>query len=342
MVKPEIIMRTVYVHLFKFLRLLPVVSILLLVSVQAFSADKLTVATLPSPTNVSFMVALESGFFKDYGLEVLPVQFSGGIQTTMALISGDVQITTTGGPAAINAKLKGGSVVHIGTTVGVMPFTFYASNRIVKPSDLKGKKIGVSGGFGGVFESATRLAVQKLGFNSQTDVTLVQMSMPLSNSLTGMALGSIDGTILYAPESLKAAELGFKPLVDLARSGTKFLMNGITTTPEYIKRNRETVKRFMMGSIAGVARLKADRVFTMNVLKKYLRISDPQQLAGTYDYWASIFSPKGYVDPEEIETYLSGLKDRGAANPQDFIDNSIVAELDREGFIDAVYRKYTK
>jgi hypothetical protein len=36
------------------------------------------------------------------------------------------------------------------------------------------------------------------------------------------------------------------------------------------------------------------------------------------------------------------LKDRGAARPEDFMDNSIVAELDREGFIDAAYKRYQK
>jgi hypothetical protein len=33
------------------------------------------------------------------------------------------------------------------------------------------------------------------------------------------------------------------------------------------------------------------------------------------------------------------LKDRGSAKIEDFFDNSIVSELDREGFIDAVYKR---
>jgi hypothetical protein len=34
-----------------------------------------------------------------------------------------------------------------------------------------------------------------------------------------------------------------------------------------------------------------------------------------------------------VENYLATLKDRGAARPEDFMDNSIIAELDHEGFI---------
>jgi ABC-type nitrate/sulfonate/bicarbonate transport system substrate-binding protein len=53
-----------------------------------FAQDKLTVAMLQSPTQTPVWVALESGFFKEYGLDVVPVQFNGGTQTIMALCRG--------------------------------------------------------------------------------------------------------------------------------------------------------------------------------------------------------------------------------------------------------------
>ncbi len=74
--------------------------------IPSSAQEKLTVPMLQSPTQTPVWVALESAFFKDYGLEVVPVQFSGGTQTIMALMSGDVQMTTPGGPAATNAKEK--------------------------------------------------------------------------------------------------------------------------------------------------------------------------------------------------------------------------------------------
>ena len=115
-----------------------VVGFLLGAAIPSSAQEKLTVAMLQSPTQTPIWVALESGFFKDYGLEVVPVQFNGGTQTIMALMSGDVQMTTTGGPAAVNAKLNGGSSVIVGTTVGVFPYTFYVGPTIRKPEDLTG------------------------------------------------------------------------------------------------------------------------------------------------------------------------------------------------------------
>ena len=71
-----------------------------IVIAEAYGAgeNKLTVAMLRSATQTPYYVAAEAGLFKNYGLEVLPVQFSGGTQSLMALISGDVQLNTSGGP----------------------------------------------------------------------------------------------------------------------------------------------------------------------------------------------------------------------------------------------------
>jgi hypothetical protein len=61
-------------------------------------------------------------------------------------------------------------------------------------------------------------------------------------------------------------------------------------------------------------------------------------LSEAYDFWVGVYSPKFRAEIEEIETYfaLSGIK----AKAQDFVDNSIVNELDREGFFEQINNKY--
>jgi ABC-type nitrate/sulfonate/bicarbonate transport system substrate-binding protein len=314
---------------------------LLIPSPSLLGQEKLTVAMVQSPTGAPFWVALESGFYKLYGLEIVPVQFTGGTQPAMALMSGDIQVSVTSGPGTINAMLKGGDAMIIGTTVGVFPYGFYVTPRIRRPEDLKGKRIGI-GGVGGTLHHATRYALQKLGLNAETDVTLASIALPFSNYLAAMASGSIDATLFQFPETVKAKELGFRPIVDLSQSGIKFPTNQLGAARSYLKTNREKVKKFMMGYIAGLARFRGDRDFTQRVLRKYLNTSNPELLAGTYDFWVHIYPPKPYVDPEEMENYLATVKDRGSARAEQLFDNSLTAELDREGFIDAVFKKYGK
>jgi ABC-type nitrate/sulfonate/bicarbonate transport system substrate-binding protein len=157
-----------------------------------------------------------------------------------------------------------------------------------------------------------------------------------------LASGSIEGTLLQPPDTIKAKELGFKPMVNLAQSGIKFPMNHNSTSTKFIKNNRDKVKKFMMGYIGGLARLKTDRDFALKVLGKYLRTLDQTILNETYDFWSGLYPSKPYVERDEVENYLVTLKDRGAARAEDFMDNSIVAELDREGFISAAYKRYQR
>lgn len=302
----------------------------------AAGESKLTVAMLRSATQTPFYVAVESGLYKHFGLEVIPVQFSGGTQSIMALISGDVQINTTGGPAAINAMMKGGNVVIIGANVGVFPYILYAHSGIKKAADLKGKRVGVAG-LGGVTHFAMIYALRKLGLNPETDITMMAMGAA-DTRLSATISGSIAATLVQPPESLKARELGLNPILNLAQSGVKFPSNQVAVNLNYLRSNRESVKQFMMGSIAGLGKLKSDRPFTIKVLEKYLRISDPRLLAEAYDFWVSVYSPKFYADPEEIETYLALSKIK--ARPQDFVDNSLLAELEREDFFDETSKKY--
>ena len=314
-----------------------IVGFLAVLAEGAAAQDKMIVATLRSVSQACFWVALESGFYKEYGLEVLPVNFSGGTQTITSLMSGDVQVTTTGGSTAINAKLKGGDAVLISTTLGTFPYAFYVTQRIRIADDLKGKKIGILS-FGGTAYPATRFALQKLGLNPDSDVTFIQTGDQKAR-FGALISGSIDGTLIQPPDTLKAKELGFKPLLDLAQSGIKFPMNHNSTTSKFLKSDRDKVKRFMMGYIAGLARLKTDREFSQKVLAKYLGNPSQAILDETYDFWSGIFPARPYVEREEVENYLATLKDRGSAKVEDFFDNSIVSELDREGFIDAVYKR---
>jgi hypothetical protein len=51
-----------------------------------------------------------------------------------------------------------------------------------------------------------------------------------------------------------------------------------------------------------------------------------------------IYAPKFYSEPEAIENYFALSKIN--AKVQEIIDNSLLAELDREGFFDQVNKQY--
>src|ERR1051325_6121839 len=233
---------------------------LLFFSTTPLAADEpLRAGTIFSATQAPLWAAKEGRYFEKYGIKNLEViQFSGGQPVTRALIGGDIQISTTGGAAVVNARLKGADTVIIARTVGVFPYTLYVTKEIRDAADLKGKKLAVStvGGSGYV---AMQYALRKLGLDPDRDVDMLQVG-DFGRRLASLASGTVQGALLLPPFTLRARELGLKPLYDLVGSGIQYPINQITTRQSFIRSQRETVKDFMRAFVAGLARFRTDQI----------------------------------------------------------------------------------
>jgi NitT/TauT family transport system substrate-binding protein len=313
-------------------------SSLLMVSPRLLLAQEpLRAGTIFSATQAPLWAAQEGRYFEKYGIRNLEViQFSGGQPVTRALIGGDIQISTTGGAAVVNARLKGADTVIIARTVGVFPYTLYVNKDIRDASELKGKRLAVStvGGSGYV---AMQYALRKIGLDPDKDVTMLQIG-DFGTRLASLAAGTVQGTLLLPPFTLRAQELGLRPLYDLVGSGIQYPINQITTRQSFIKSQRETVKNFMKAFVAGLARFRTDREFGARVLGKNLRESDSRILRETYEFWLKVFPRVPTPGPEDANVFLELMQVKEQRDWRDFVDTSLMDELDREGFLTAVYK----
>ncbi len=297
----------------------------------------LRVGTIFSVTQAPLWVAVEAKLFEKYGIRnVEVIRFSGGQPVTRSLIAGDIQVSTTGGAAVINARLKGADAMVIARTVGVFPYTLYVSKDIHEPADLKGKRLAVSA-IGGSGYVATIYALKQMGLDANKDVTMLQMG-DFGTRLGAVATAAAQATLLQPPFTIKARELGLRPLYDLVGSGIQYPINQIATRQAFIKSQRETVKGFMRAMVAGLARFRSDRSFAIKVLAKNLRENDGKVLDETYDFWLTVFPKLPFVGPEDASVFLvmAGVKE--AHDPKEFVDFSIMEELQREGFLSSVYQ----
>ena len=299
--------------------------------------EPLRAGTIFSATQAPLWAAKEGRYFEKYGIKNLEViQFSGGQPVTRALIGGDIQISTTGGAAVVNARLKGADTVIIARTVGVFPYTLYVGKDIRDASELKGKRVAVStvGGSGYV---AMQYALRKLGLDPDKDVVMLQVG-DFGTRLASLAGGTIQGTLLLPPFTLRARELGLRPLYDLVGSGIQYPINQITARHSFIKSQRDTVKNFMRAFVAGLARFRTDRDFGTKVLGKNLRETDARILQETYDFWLKVFPRLPHPGPEDATVFLEFMQVKEQRDWREFVDTSVMDELDREGFLSSVYK----
>src|SRR5262245_50180395 len=143
-------------------------------------------------------------------------------------------------------------------------------------------------------------------------------------------------------EMMVAKKMGFNVLLNIMDFGVEALNSDVVTTRKFIRESGDTVQRFIKGMIKGVSFFAANKKFSMDVIARYTKSNDADKIEYGYDYVAKIFLKKPYPPIKGIQLALEEIGERTpsakTANPEQFIDVSIVKELDQSGYIDGLYR----
>ena len=304
--------------------------------------QKINVAYSSISGNIApLWVTQDKGFFRKYGLEVQAVLIESGTTTAQALVAGDISFASVAGPAAIQSNLRGADVVIIAGIINTLTFQLYTEKGITRPDQFKGKSVGVTR-YGSATDFAMRYALDKYGLDANKDVAVLQLGNQPAQ-LAALEAGKVQGAMLSAPTSLRAKKMGFPMLADLQMLGLEYQHTSVATTRALIKSKPDLVKDFMRAFIEGIHYAKTHRKETLDVLAKYLRTDDKEVLEDTYESIVVTLVPeKPYPTQKGVQIILRefGAKDPAArtARPEQFVDVSIVKELDGSGFIDRLYK----
>ncbi len=181
-------------------------STLALSACSAPAADGLTkvkIAYLPNIHALPFYLALEKGYFKAEGLEIEPVKFEAPNQIIDALLSDQVGFAAPGAAAGITAvsqSKKPGTIKIYGVQGGTKmlrneAFVVKKGSDITSFKDLKGKKLGILPGI--QWQTIARDILMKNGLTSGTDVTVVDLAIPLQ--VPALASGQVDALLAIEP-----------------------------------------------------------------------------------------------------------------------------------------------
>ncbi len=286
-------------------------------------------------------VTQDKGFFRKNGLDVQVILIESGTTTAQALVAGDISFATLAGPAVIQSNLRGADTVMIAGIVNTLTFQLFTEKGITRPDQFKGKSVGVTR-YGSATDFAMRYALDKYGLDVNKEVAILQLGN-VPALLAAMEAGKIQGAMLSAPTSLRAKKMGFPMLADLQMLGLEYQHTSVATSRALIKSKPELARDFMRAYVEGIHYAKTHRKETLDVLAKYLRTDDREVLDDTYESIVQTLVPeKPYPTQKGVQIILRelGAKDPAArsARPEQFIDASIVKELDGSGFIDRLYK----
>jgi NitT/TauT family transport system substrate-binding protein len=294
-----------------------------------------------SGNQAALWVSQDKGFFRKYGLEVQAVLIESGTTTAQALVASDISFANVAGPAVIQSNLRGADTVIIAGVINTLTFQLYTEKGITRPDQFKGKAVAVTR-YGSATDFAMRYALDKYGVDANKEVTILQMGNQPAQ-LAALEAGKVQGAMLSAPTSVRAKKMGFPMLADLQMLGLEYQHTSIATTRALLKSKPDLARDFMRAYIEGIQYAKTHRKETIDVLVKYLRTDEKEVLDDTYESIVLMLMPeKPYPTLKGVQTILRelGAKDPVArsAKPEQFVDASVIKELDSSGFIDRVYK----
>jgi NitT/TauT family transport system substrate-binding protein len=292
-------------------------------------------------SQATFWIPYEAGIFRKHGLDVELVYVAGGGRAGQVVQSGEVPIGVFTGGAVINANLAGGDLVVVASSMNVMTFVVMTRPEIKRAEDLKGKKIGISR-FGSATDFALRYAEEQWPIKRQRDFAVIQVG-GVTDVYNALRAGALDAAVVNAELAILGRREGFRELVDIAKLGINFPTSSAVTTRSFIKRNENTVRKFIRGFVAGVHFAKTQRGPAIKIMQKYLRSSDAAMFDELYEMYIVRNIPRiPRPSPESLKTVLDQMveTDPRVANlkPEQFIDARFFQELDKEGFIEKLWK----
>ena len=305
------------------------------------SAEKLTLAYVAmNPSQGMLHLAMDSGILAKYGFTADVVLIPGTPRTIQALIAGDLDYVAAGAPASLRARAQGADVVVLSALAS------FSSQRIfVRPDsklngvkDLKGKTIGVTQ-FGSGGDTFLRAALRKIGLK-ESEVTILQMG-----GTPGVALGLESGRIEVGVLGDSGALLVFRGLAKYLKGASAQEMGfrgvdaPITTTERKIKSDRAAVVRFMQAYVETLHYFKTNKSGTAHILSKYMPGVSEEHISLWCDDLRSTMKPIPYIDEDALRSELEMMKAPNQQIPAGYVNNSILDEIKKSGFVEKLYRQ---
>lgn len=292
--------------------------------------------------NANWYIAQDRKLYQKYGVDAESIYIPSSTTVINALIGGSVKLGNGSGGAIAAAAVAGGNVVAVASFINTLPYELVVQESIKSAADLKGKAIGIAR-LGSSSDVAARVLLRGLGLEPDKDVPIVQSGSG-AERVAAFRGGRIAG--FPSPPGVIHLAKGVPHRVIITTASLPkslaFPYASLTTTKSYLASNRETVKRALMALIEGVHFFKTRKEESKRLLAKYSKQNNEAFLESSYLGNEPIYERVPLMTREGMDLQI---KEALARRPgfslkfEDVVDESLVLQLQKEGFIDRLYKQ---
>jgi ABC-type nitrate/sulfonate/bicarbonate transport system substrate-binding protein len=294
-----------------------------------------------SPANSPIWVVQDKGYLKKHGLDPEVISITASPIALQAMLAGEVDVIVTSVTTLVNARLAGADIVMILGMVPTFVDHIISLSSINGIEQLKGKTGGVNR-LGSTSDLGLRLALRRLRIDPEKDVKIITAGGN-PERFAALSKGIVQFTIMPEPFVREGEKLGFKDLMDIGSLKIPFWWNAVLTKETILKAKRPLMVRFGRAMMEAVHFIKTEKEGAKAIFGKNLKITDPESLERAWRAYHVIFPENLLPTPEGVKTLLDDLAPRnpkaGVADPQAFVDMSIVKEIESTGFVKQLYKK---
>jgi len=282
-------------------------------------------------------VGVDSGLFKKHLLDIeeIPIRdtLSAGVQSLLGV---DLLIGF-GNPLAILQPVAGGAdITLIGAHVSFDQYGMGVASVISAVKELKGKKVGVSA-LGSRSDLIARVMLRRAGLDPAKDVEMVAAGLAPARALA-ISKNLVQGAPLSEDVAAEAKKLGIKVLDVKA---VPVVTDLLITTRSYIKREEETVRRFMKAYADAIHHFVSRRDDSLAILKKYFPSTQGVTVDAMYDNFSAQLRPLPELNNEAIQALMdvgSAVDQRAKPlKPTDIVEPRFLDELKGSQFLKDLY-----
>ncbi|MBI5485210.1 MAG: ABC transporter substrate-binding protein [Deltaproteobacteria bacterium] len=284
----------------------------------AGASNAVTIGVAQSLPSAPILIAIENGYFSDAGLSVKVREYAYGKVAMVALLKGEVSLVTAGDLPVVLHSFERSDFVILAMYAFSHNHSKLISRKdrgITKPSDLKGKKVGLP------FGTTTQYFLDTfLNANMISPADLKMLNVPANELPAALADGKVDAIADFEPYAYQATILLKGSAYTFPKTGLYRETFNLVAMKEFLLKEPESAIKLLRAVDRAEAFIRTNRKEAIAIISRKLGIEQQFLLERWEDYsFALVLDQALLMSLEDVARWAIRSKQTGKKNVPNYL-----------------------